>query len=651
MTNFSEGSSLGPFRIDGVLGQGAMSIVYRARDRERGTSVALKVLRGELLAAAERKAVLARFRREARIGMQLDHPNIVRVHDFGEAGGSPWLAMELVTGRELKEFMEAEPPMPIGQAVGIMRAVLHALGYAHANKVVHRDIKPANIVMREDGVPKLADFGIAQVPSSDVTQAGELLGTPAYVAPEQLRGEETDGRSDLFSAGVILYYLLSRRRPFAGSVAVVMQRILFSDPPPPSSVDPRVPRSFDAVIMKALAKDPAQRWRTAEDLADALDEALAAGALALVPVSAMASDETMAAAPGGDGDALDRLEELLRGLASEPLSERKLADARRWLEQAAEQTAGRERLFRLAEDGAAAAGAAILAAIPAPRRDLAGSRADWMAQVRLFACLRQAIGGSAAVDSLKGRIAAELLSAVMLYSSTLGRDLMVDDNPDLMRLSADFMRLDVLMLALDELGAEMERRNAETTMLMFAGQVMRKVNMILRGCTEGNDGLARFGVAVILADIEELIVMAGRVLETSGDTTHAFRAIGQEIIGEFTGLCRSFVALSLGELQDELTDGSAGAFAAKLRPLGALYAFATRLPRDAGGSGGGELAGLTDDLHRGVGALTEQLATATRPGDDDGRQRLEAICEMAESLGWTALESAAHGALRRLALG
>lgn len=647
------GRALDRFRIDGQLGQGAMSVVYRATDMERGETVALKVLRGELLAAAERSVVLARFEREAQIGMRLVHPNIVRVHTHGLFGGSPWLAMDLITGHELKEYMDAEPPLPVEDAATIMLAVLDALGFAHAQGIVHRDVKPANIVLRDDRIPKLTDFGIAQIPASDVTQTGELLGTPAYVSPEQLRGEKADGRSDLFATGVILYYLLARQRPFAGSVAVVMQRILFSDPPAPSLVDPRVPPIYDAVVMRALAKDPVRRFASAADMAEALRTAMAAGPAwmpALVSVSTI--DETLLATDDPER-VREELGAILAAIVATTLTEKRLAEVARLLDAAVARPGDRARLaLLLNEQGIVPVGALILEGMPAPRRDLSQRRSDWMALIRLFAALRSALGAldqRETAERLTARIAMELASSVLLYSNALNRELMADDNPDIMRLSADFMRLDILLVALEELGAAAELRNAQTTMLMFAGQVMRKVNTILRACTDGNDGYARFGVAVILSDIEDLIVMAGRVLETSADSTGAFQAIGQEIVVEFIELARRFASLSIDELRAEVASGPAdpAPFAAKLRPLGALYAFATRLPA---GDGTHPISGLTSDLHRGVGALTSELAAAARPGDADARVRLTAVYDMAESLGWAAIESVALGALRRLAV-
>ncbi|PWC37563.1 serine/threonine-protein kinase [Azospirillum sp. TSO35-2] len=663
---------IGPYRVEGVLGQGAMSVVYRATDSRDGRAVALKLLRAELLAAAERNAVLARFGREAQIGLRLDHPNIVRVHDYGTLdagqGGAPYLAMELVRGRELKHYLEADQTLSTPQAGGLMLAVLDALGYAHDRNVIHRDIKPANIVVQDDLTPKLADFGIAQVSSSDLTQAGDLLGTPAYMAPELLRGEKADARSDLFSAGVVLYYLLAQRRPFSGSVATVMQQILFVEPPPPSHGNPELPPPFDTVILKALAKAPADRYPSAAAFADALRHALAVAGTARVATPA--AERTLfnaglpAAAPPPDRDALTAaLESALRAIPGQPLDERRLAellglladwqsgqggDAGRW--QAVILGAGIGPLTDL-----------IIAAAPAPRAAPATQRRDWMPLVRLFAALGRALAATPAADPTNidrarmsaARIGFDLSGRFFLYSGELNRVLMDGDNPDIQMLSLDFLRLEILQHALEELGAEAELAQSRSAMLMFAVQVIRKVTQILRACTDGNDGLARFGVAIILANIEELIVMAQRLFETGGQATGG---LPQDAVAEFIAAAGRFAALSVEELRGEVGQGSmtgsmtgggsADSFAARLRGVGQLYLFATRLTAPDCAP---LMHSLSTMLYGLVAGLTADLGNA--PVDDTGaRTRLVALAEMASGLGWSEVERIALTALRRWAV-
>ncbi|CAO3423985.1 protein kinase domain-containing protein [Azospirillum endophyticum] len=651
---------IGPYRVEGVLGQGAMSVVYRATDGRTGRPVALKLLRGELLAAAERNAVLARFGREAQIGLKLDHRNIVRVHDYGTLdaaqGGAPYLAMELIQGRELKQYLEADTPLPVQKGGALMAAVLDALAFAHARNVIHRDIKPANIVVEDDLTPKLADFGIAQISSSDLTQAGDLLGTPAYMAPEVLRGEKADARSDLFSAGVVLYYLLAQRRPFSGSVATVMQQILFVEPPPPSHANPDLPPPFDSLILKALAKSPADRYASAGEFAEALRHALAiAGTMrAAVPTAELTlfNAEVPAAAPLlRDRDALaTALEEALRAIPGQPIDARKLTglldmladwqagsggDAQRW--QSVLLGAGIEPLTEL-----------IVAATPAPRAAPASQRRDWMPLVRLFAAMTRALAGTPAADRAKmsaARIAFDLSGRFFLYSGELNRVLMDGDNPDIQMLSLDFLRLEILQHALEELGAEAELAQSRSAMLMFAVQVIRKVTQILRACTDGNDGLARFGVAIILANIEELIVMAQRLFETGGQATGG---LPQDAVSEFIAAAGRFATLSVEELRGEVAQGggTAESFAARLRGIGQLYLFATRLTAADCAS---LMHSLSTMLYGLVAGLTADLGNAPI-GDTGARTRLVALAEMASGLGWSEVERISVTALRRWAV-
>ncbi len=651
---------IGPYRVEGVLGQGAMSVVYRATDGRTGQPVALKLLRGELLAAAERNAVLARFGREAEIGLKLDHRNIVRVHDYGMLdaahGGAPYLAMELIQGKELKHYLEADTPLSVQQGGALMAAVLDALAFAHARNIIHRDIKPANIVVEADLTPKLADFGIAQISSSDLTQAGDLLGTPAYMAPEVLRGEKADARSDLFSAGVVLYYLLAQRRPFSGSVATVMQQILFVEPPPPSHGNPELPPPFDSVILRALAKAPADRYAGAAEFAEALRHALAvAGTMgASAPtaeVTLFNAELPATAAPARDRDALAAaLETALRAIPGQPIDARKLTelldllaewqagsggDAQRW--QSVLLGAGIEPLTEL-----------IVAATPAPRAAPASQRRDWMPLVRLFAAMNRALAGTPAADRAKmsaARIAFDLSGRFFLYSGELNRVLMDGDNPDIQMLSLDFLRLEILQHALEELGAEAELAQSRSAMLMFAVQVIRKVTQILRACTDGNDGLARFGVAIILANIEELIVMAQRLFETGGQATGG---LPQDAVAEFIAAAGRFATLSVEELRGEVATGAGTpeSFGARLRGVGQLYLFATRLTAPDCAP---LMHSLSTMLYGLVAGLTADLGNAP-VGDTGARTRLVALAEMASGLGWSEVERIAVTALRRWAV-
>jgi serine/threonine-protein kinase len=263
-------SSLGKYEIRREIGRGAMGVVYEGYDPFIKRVVALKTIRADQLASEDSDNVIARFRREAQAAGRLSHPNIVSIYDFGEEAGIWFIAMEFVKGRELKECFEANERFTTASIVKIMSQILDALDYSHRQGVIHRDIKPANIFMLPDGSVKVGDFGIAHIEASNLTQVGAVMGTPAYMSPEQILGLPVDGRSDLFSAGVILYQFLTGERPFSGSAATTMQKVLKEDPLPPSSLNVQAPLEMDAIVRKALAKRPEDRFQTAGEFATAI---------------------------------------------------------------------------------------------------------------------------------------------------------------------------------------------------------------------------------------------------------------------------------------------------------------------------------------------------------------------------------------------
>jgi serine/threonine-protein kinase len=243
--------------------------------------------------------VIARFRREAQAAGRLNHPNIVSIYDFGEDSGVWYIAMEFVQGRELKESFETNERFKIADIVRIMSQILNALDYSHRQGVIHRDVKPANIFLLSDGSVKVADFGIAHIESSNLTQVGTVMGTPSYMSPEQIMGLPVDGRSDLFSAGVVLYQFLTGERPFAGSATTTMQKVLKEEPLPPSTLNVQLPPAMDAVVRKALAKRADERFQTAQEFADAIRAgapAMTAPVVTATPVGN--SDPTIITAAG-----------------------------------------------------------------------------------------------------------------------------------------------------------------------------------------------------------------------------------------------------------------------------------------------------------------------------------------------------------------
>jgi tRNA A-37 threonylcarbamoyl transferase component Bud32 len=285
-------TTLGKYEIHGTLGKGAMGIVYDGFDPVIERRVAIKTIAKQSIDAAETAELLGRFKREAQAAGRLNHPGIVSIHDYGEADGLAYIAMEFIQGSELKRYFESKQRFELTHIVRIMCDILDALDHAHRNGVVHRDIKPANIMITDEGRVKIADFGVAWIESSTMTQVGTRIGTPAYMSPEQHQGMPVTGRSDLFSAGVILYQFLTGERPFAGSGYPLIQKILLQEPVPPSEIDASLPRGLDAVTLKALAKRPEGRFASACEFAEAFRRA-ATGASAAPAGSLVLNDEAL----------------------------------------------------------------------------------------------------------------------------------------------------------------------------------------------------------------------------------------------------------------------------------------------------------------------------------------------------------------------
>jgi serine/threonine-protein kinase len=267
---------LGRYDIIRVLGKGAMGVVYEARDPNLNRKVAIKTVRVSSLSEEEAAEYELRFRTEAHSAARLQHPNIVSVYDSDRDGDTPFLVMEYVKGDDLKHYLDTGQRYTLEQSVRMVCDLLSALDYAHQRKIIHRDIKPANLLIEADGRIKLTDFGVARIQDSgEATRTqGGLVGTLKYMSPEQVEGKSADASSDLFSAGIVLYQLLTDRRPFDGdSYFSIVNQITSHTPPAPSSINPLLPLSIDAVVARALAKDKRLRFTTAQDFALALQAA------------------------------------------------------------------------------------------------------------------------------------------------------------------------------------------------------------------------------------------------------------------------------------------------------------------------------------------------------------------------------------------
>ncbi len=253
---------LGKYTIRRELGRGAMGVVYEGFDPVIERVVAIKTIRPEHLDEGA-DDMMARFKREAQAAGRLNHPNIVSIYEYGEEGGVAFIAMEFVKGKELKSFFDEGRRFADKDIARIMGEILGALEHAHRTGVTHRDMKPANVIILENGAVKVADFGLARIETSDLTQAGTIMGTPTYMSPEQFLGTPADGRSDIFSCGVMLYQFLTGERPFTGAATTIMRKVLGEEPMAPSQLNTLLASGWDAVAKRAMAKKPGERYQSA----------------------------------------------------------------------------------------------------------------------------------------------------------------------------------------------------------------------------------------------------------------------------------------------------------------------------------------------------------------------------------------------------
>ncbi len=318
----SDPRTIGRYEIVSELGHGAMGAVFLARDPAMDRTVALKTILSGALASEQSAEFRQRFYREARAAGALAHPGIVPVFDVGEHEGVPYLVMEFVHGQTLADAMKKGERLSMDRVCEIGQQIAEALGYAHRKGVIHRDIKPANILLtaRETyGIerPRITDFGVAKLTAGEITTTGQLLGTPAFMPPEQFTGAPIDGRTDLFSLGVILYWMATGEQPFPGeTMTTVSYKIVHTEPVPPAKLNPVIPSQLDKLILKCLAKSPADRYQTGEELAEALAE-VRSGASS----SSMKTAIPQAMFAGGDAEAtLDATPSLRPSPVSAPVA-------------------------------------------------------------------------------------------------------------------------------------------------------------------------------------------------------------------------------------------------------------------------------------------------------------------------------------------
>jgi eukaryotic-like serine/threonine-protein kinase len=268
-------TQLGRYKIVEELGRGAMGVVYKALDPLIERTVALKTISCHGLSRDEVETFERRFFFEAKSAGRLNHPNIVTIHDVGRDDDLAYIAMEFLEGQSLREILDSGIVLPGERIADIALQVATGLAFAHGKDVVHRDIKPANVMVLDNGTVKIADFGVALLPTGSMTHAGTVFGSPKYMSPEQVSGQKVDGRSDIFSLGAVMYEMITGLPPFQGEqLGAILHQVLNATPPAPSSRRRNFDSRFDAIVARAMAKDPAQRYQSAEEMADDLRRCL-----------------------------------------------------------------------------------------------------------------------------------------------------------------------------------------------------------------------------------------------------------------------------------------------------------------------------------------------------------------------------------------